>query len=1845
GTIANQGWLSNVTILPGATVSGGTLTGYIDNQGTVSNITFRGAVLTGGKLAGTIINESVLKDVTILPDATVKSGRLLGTIVNQGTLQDVRTSYAQVVTIKGGTIAGKLTSYYEYRALLEETTVTANTVLTNVKLGKNVKMDSSAVVKVDPTLVESGVNQIRYAKSRKETTPTVVSDNTDRFITGRLGLTVVGATVEAYDAKGNLLSRKTKATDASGRYDFSFKSNSNEPVYVRIYGGQYNGVAFDGNLSALCNLTSYNACNVTPATTLLVSYLDRFSGSLAEKQQKATQLLRDVLGIPEMDISNENANYLANFKTLVAQGGFDAIIAATYSDGADEYLDDEAVQNVFTNGRKRQVVPMEFAIAKETLIQLPETTRNFALESLSTGQVSNTNQVTSSQGYVSDVVLKEVGEEGEESIVYYAFQVGPWKGQMNSETTILAKIFLNDLTLTTLSMDEKQQVATRLLAENKALFDETVNYWQQVINGEPLLIFLVNNRLEQLTMLATLYVEDLEVPNSVLSRSRLAMDSAASAVARLGSRTVRATESAAIAWKWLEVSKEDGTNNLKFKNHLPLYFSVLSKGYSYESIKDEDKPTFFSPNLVNPTQGGAASLLAYGLNMPGANWVTSSEKETIMSGTTFDADLFKGDELQELDKSQKPFNQKYVITKELGLNPHTVSNVLSGISLALDLFAKVTYSPDAKKVLENIGKFLNEVKEKAFGYAEYIDATLLAIDFMEDFTRTNWGEEQTHEMRKLVDDTRNSLNNAKMLMEKLVKTFCPSTTGEGDTKKCLIGDQDVKKIKLGIGGRIVIRSFKPQLSEDKGWGDAAVEWKKLTEGRILLDPSSVTLGGVSIEIPLKAEMLGSLLSYLPAEDCILNSGIPCKEFALVYALGKTTSPFKGGMFIETWKDKLPALYRAYQQHRSEFLIKTLNSRTTDGYGSPLDFVKEIFTGLINDLKKEITKYDQIQALLTGGIKSQNDVIALIENVGEILLSQLKDIAHEYTRNAVNNLVKAALSANIFSKASSVNDIAGWLYAYTATPSTYPFDIRVENQKLYFKRPSMASIVSNLTRYMDFQLTAIPAEKCNGIFYAKERFVGQIEANYCDYRRFILEPDFTNDTAINSEASYLLVANKQHPASTRPTTLIQFSMPTGSVNDFLDHLDGHVLEWTFNIKKQVNENAETDVEKVWESFNPEKNWVGTTISVEDIQAEMKSNDKGAYVDFFDMLVRKQSGNELSVIERHVSRGIYKEVFDYKVIDDGLPQAVSGFEPQKNLFYKVASRQNLQGTVNAIRKQRGQRLCVKNNNSYDLTLFIKYPPNFPSGGKGGRTATIDAGGEWCVPASRYDEKNFYVYDHLFSKAVKKKEGSDAIYLMGDANYLMRLGAMLKKLALVESTEDTEETFDNLERALRYYSHGVDSDFILKLNFVDDTVQPLIFQVVDSVNNNAPLADVELTITEGNSPNGTYVISRFSDEDGRIEVENIPDGQYTVTPTCKEGYECLPQVIEVNSQIKMPVVVAFKSKPTVVDLPEKPQVVVAPGQNQATLTFTIPDKISVGADIAFVVDQSSSYDNDIGNFKAKASEMVTAFDQFGKSVSYALVGFSDYPTGSYGYSEDFSYHLYQGLTNEKSNFISALGGLSIYKGNDGPESQLEAVYRTVQELVWRKGSLKIVFLATDDSFHNSDNESSYPGHGYSETLSALKDRNITVYGLAAGGEVSDLTKLAEATGGLSYPLSIDSKEVVNRISSALVDLQTTGYFTVEPDPQYQQYVESINPTKINIAGMPAGSPVQFTVTFKRVPLSETGNQEVGFSLFLKTDKEAFLERQQVLSHLVGSFFWPNISSLTEDLTGFENLSGLVV
>jgi PKD repeat protein len=219
------------------------------------------------------------------------------------------------------------------------------------------------------------------------------------------------------------------------------------------------------------------------------------------------------------------------------------------------------------------------------------------------------------------------------------------------------------------------------------------------------------------------------------------------------------------------------------------------------------------------------------------------------------------------------------------------------------------------------------------------------------------------------------------------------------------------------------------------------------------------------------------------------------------------------------------------------------------------------------------------------------------------------------------------------------------------------------------------------------------------------------------------------------------------------------------------------------------------------------------------------------------------------------------------------------------------------------------------------------------------------------------------------------------------------------------------------------------------------------------------------------------------------------------------------------------------------EKTVSVVVTDEDGNTATETVEvyptSSSAVFTDVVFLVDVSGSYDDDLGTFKNLGTSIIGALSTLGANVQVGVASFSDYPQYPYGESYDYSFRYDSALSYITGKSVDAINALGILNGYDSPESQLEALYQLATSDGWLEQAQKIIFLVTDDSFHNSDVETDYPGHGYTETLAALNAKGIKVVGLIPTSyTINDVSQIASDTGGMVVNLGASSSGIVDAI-----------------------------------------------------------------------------------------------------------------
>ena len=260
--------------------------------------------------------------------------------------------------------------------------------------------------------------------------------------------------------------------------------------------------------------------------------------------------------------------------------------------------------------------------------------------------------------------------------------------------------------------------------------------------------------------------------------------------------------------------------------------------------------------------------------------------------------------------------------------------------------------------------------------------------------------------------------------------------------------------------------------------------------------------------------------------------------------------------------------------------------------------------------------------------------------------------------------------------------------------------------------------------------------------------------------------------------------------------------------------------------------------------------------------------------------------------------------------------------------------------------------------------------------------------------------------------------------------------------------------------------------------------------------------------------------------------------------------------------------------VGLETKPDTILSLGST-ATVTVDVPlPPAGVNAlDIMFLIDQSGSYSDDIDTLQAQASRIIDDLNGRDIDVRFGVAGFADFP--SYAYPGDTAYRLYQSLTSDEGQVKSAIELLDhpLMGGGFIGESQLEALYQVATGLGrdangdgdfedpddvrpssvgWREGAFPVVMFATDEPFHDPATDPGYPGPTRGETLDALNERGLIVFGLQSGGGSGarrDIQEVATGTGGETFELDSASSTIAATIATALTDALSSLDVSLEP------------------------------------------------------------------------------------------------
>jgi hypothetical protein len=98
----------------------------------------------------------------------------------------------------------------------------------------------------------------------------------------------------------------------------------------------------------------------------------------------------------------------------------------------------------------------------------------------------------------------------------------------------------------------------------------------------------------------------------------------------------------------------------------------------------------------------------------------------------------------------------------------------------------------------------------------------------------------------------------------------------------------------------------------------------------------------------------------------------------------------------------------------------------------------------------------------------------------------------------------------------------------------------------------------------------------------------------------------------------------------------------------------------------------------------------------------------------------------------------------------------------------------------------------------------------------------------------------------------------------------------------------------------------------------------------------------------------------------------------------------------------------------------------------------------DIGFIVDTTGSMSGTLTAIKSEYAAIVSDLSLELPDAEYGVATFDDYYYAGYGSSGDQPFFLHRQITNDMTAVQSALNGIGLHSGADGPESGMEALYQ---------------------------------------------------------------------------------------------------------------------------------------------------------------------------------------------------------
>lgn len=159
-------------------------------------------------------------------------------------------------------------------------------------------------------------------------------------------------------------------------------------------------------------------------------------------------------------------------------------------------------------------------------------------------------------------------------------------------------------------------------------------------------------------------------------------------------------------------------------------------------------------------------------------------------------------------------------------------------------------------------------------------------------------------------------------------------------------------------------------------------------------------------------------------------------------------------------------------------------------------------------------------------------------------------------------------------------------------------------------------------------------------------------------------------------------------------------------------------------------------------------------------------------------------------------------------------------------------------------------------------------------------------------------------------------------------------------------------------------------------------------------------------------------------------------------------------------------------------------------STVEQVLQQQVDNGLDLCFVIDTTSSMEDDIDNAKANMAEILSHLGEKTENYRVALVDYRDFPDRTED-SDDYACRVHLPFSSDTSLITNAIYGLDLGFGGDTEETVYSALMTAVS-LDWREDAKKVIIILGDAAPLDPE---PYTDYTYHDVLQALIHADIQV------------------------------------------------------------------------------------------------------------------------------------------------------